>query len=173
MFRGMKRLVRAYRERVISLVLLPAFFLAAMPHSACICGDGHRELFCSPGHCRACLSRSGDTAAGGHSCCQGHVSCEARTCCGTKHDEKTPAGDTSSTSVIAKHGCCCKGVVEVPAPAAVSKKSDLAGPTAFVAIVEPATAFVSANELWPSFERISHSTPPPLDAVIVFLHLTI
>jgi hypothetical protein len=173
MVRRLRKFVRLHRERLLSLVMLPVFFITSLPHSTCICGDGHREPFCTPGHCRACLSRASNTASGGHSCCKGHASEQGRSCCGIKHDEQTPAGDTSNTSIAAKHGCCCTGIVEVPAPAAVTNKSEFAGHGVLLAIAEPSSAFVSANELFPSVERINHSMPPPLDAVIVYLHLTI
>lgn len=168
MVRRLRKFVRLHRERLLSLVVLPAFFLASLPHSACICGDGHREPFCTPGHCRACNTSSGD-----HSCCKGQSSQQEQGCCGTKHDEESPAGDTSNPTVTAKTGCCCTGVVEIPAPATVAKKSEFAGHGVIVAIAQRSSAFVSASELWPSFEQINHSTPPPLDAVIVYLHLTI
>lgn len=171
MFRGVKRLMRSHRERLLSLVLLPAFLLGTLPHTDCICGDGHRELFCTPGHCRACLSRSSASGAGCHSCCKAHAATEKPSCCATKHCEQSPAG--GPTSVAANQGCCCKGVLEVPAPVTLSKKSELTGHSTFVAVVESPPAYVAANELWPSFDCVSHSTPPPLDAVIVYLHLTI
>jgi len=34
--RQVKNLLKAYREKVFSLVLLPAFFLGTLPHTACI-----------------------------------------------------------------------------------------------------------------------------------------
>jgi hypothetical protein len=42
-----------------------------------------------------------------------------------------------------------------------------------VATIESFSSLASANEIRPALERNSFSTPPPLDAVIVFLHLTI
>lgn len=171
MFRGVKRLMRSHRERVFSLVLLPAFLLGTLPHTDCICGDGHREPFCTPGHCRACLSRSSASGAGGHSCCKSHASSEKPSCCAGKQCERSPAG--GPTSVAAKQGCCCKGIIEVPTPVTLAKKSELTGHSMVAAILESPQTYVSAAELWPSFECVSRSMPPPLDAVIVYLHLTI
>ena len=173
MLRRLRKFAWPHRERLLSLVMLPAFFFASLPHSTCICGDGHREPFCTPGNCRACLSRAGSAAGGGHSCCKGHASEQGRTCCGSKCHKKTAGSDTSIPSVTAEHGCCCKGVVETPAPATIGKKSEFAAPATLVSSIESSPAYLSTSELWPSFEQFNDSTPPPVDAVIVYLHLTI
>ena len=173
MLRRFRKFVWPHRERLLSLVMLPAFFVASLPHPACICGDGHRELFCTPGHCRACLRHATSTADGGHSCCQGHASELVQSCCGTKHDDQTPTGGTSNSGLTAIQGCCCKGIVEVAGPATVSKKSEFAAPGTVVANTQSSAAYVSVSELWPLFEQFNDSTPPPVDAVIVYLHLTI
>jgi hypothetical protein len=173
MFWGAKKLVRDHRERFLSLVLLPAFFLGTIAHTECICGDGHREQFCTPGNCRQCLSRSSAANVSDHSCCKAHASHEKRSCCRIKPCKQPQADGAVNTSLAANNGCCCKAVIEVPAPVTVGKKSDLTGYSAVVAAIESVPDYVTANELWPSFDWIRHSTLPPVDAVIIYLHLTI
>ena len=173
MFPGIKRMLQIHRERIVSLVLLPAFFLASLPQSACICGDGHRERFCSPGHCRACLVLVNAASKDAHSCCHGHNGKNAQSCCDAKHDEGTPPGDPSGCGLAAQHTCDCHGTVDLPAPAEVSKKSDGSGHSSLTAIVDLPSAFVETIEYWPALSQALDSTPPPLDAVIVYLHLTI
>jgi len=171
MFREVKRRLRRHRERVLSLVLLPAFFLGTMPHTDCICGDGHREVFSTPGNCRACLNSA--SAAKGRSCCQTQASPEQRSCCGIKHGQEPVSGDATDTSCAAKPNCCCKAVIAIPSPVTLSKSSGRTVPPASAAIVESTPAYISAKELGPASEWVRNATPPPLDAVIVYLHLTI
>src|SRR5438874_13838811 len=91
MFRRAKKLVYASRERILSLVLLPAFFLGTLPHTACICADGHREAFCRATTCRFLAQRSNTDACGQCSCCKGSGSaCDKRSCCQAKHSTSSP-----------------------------------------------------------------------------------
>jgi hypothetical protein len=54
-----------------------------------------------------------------------------------------------------------------------SGTSEQLSKSVFVAATEPVSTLWSAEKLPPRFVRTQHSTPPPLDAVIVYLHLTI
>src|SRR6478609_5338551 len=100
------------RRGIFSLALLPAFLCGTLPHTACICADGHREE-----HCRA-LSRhtSAPTSAGKLRCNCCKPRDEAPDCCQTeKQDSQRQAGLTAS-------GNCCHPIIETPAPLASSTK---------------------------------------------------
>jgi hypothetical protein len=170
MFQRLLRLTRTYRERVLSLVILPAFFLATLPHTACICADGHREAFCRATTCRFL----GANTCSECSCCKGSgTACEKRSCCHAKHGQSVPVDVKHTTGLTAKTGSCCNPIVEAPAPAVNSGKSDLGSKPVFIAAIQPLPTLWSVDHVRPAFERTQHSTPPPLDAVIVYLHLTI
>jgi hypothetical protein len=173
MFRGMKKLVSTHRERLVSLVLLPAFFFGTMPHTACICADGHREEFCKAALCRAIGNGSTATTCCGCSCCKGRGAHEGRSCCQAKSCQPANGGAAPANGIAAKTGSCCQPFFEAPAPAVVSGNADLGSQLTFVAATALPTIFIGADEFQPTLARSSFSTPPPLDAVIVFLHLTI
>src|SRR5437773_6441217 len=165
MLRRIKSLARSFRERILSLVILPAFFLGTLPHTACICADGHREALCRAGTCRAINSASGATTCCGCSCCKNRSAsgtrscCQAKSCCATKH--KTADG-------IAAKNSCCQPIVEASAPAVAATKTNVESQTHFVAATQFVTTPVGADNSSPAIERCRFSTPPPLDAVIVF-----
>lgn len=174
MFQRLQRLASAYRERILSLVMLPAFFLGTLPHTACICADGHREAFCPATACRFLGARASENTCSGHSCCIRESSaCENRTCCQAKLDQPSSLDTASGTTLIAQTESCCHPIVEAPAAALTSPKSELASKSAFVAAIEPLATLWSADRVRPAFEWNQHSTPPPIDTVIVYLHLTI
>lgn len=170
MFRKVKKLAAVYRERLVSLMLLPAFFLATMPHTACICADGHREAFCRAALCRLMSSEFGESACCGCSCCKARATCEKRSCCKAKHCQQKPI---DGTGLIAITGSCCHPYVEVPAPAVTVGKTDLKANSTLVTAIAPLPILLPADNIRATFERVHHSTPPPLDTVIVYLHLTI
>lgn len=171
MVRRIRKLVWPHRERLLSLVMLPAFFLGTLPHTACICADGHREPFCRAAACTA--SGSSRTACCGCSCCKDRGSHEGRSCCQGKSCQPTNGSSTPASGLAAKTGSCCQPIVEAPAPAAKTSKVELDKHLVLVATIESFSSLAAANEVRPALERSSFSTPPPLDAVIVFLHLTI
>ncbi len=173
MFRRLSKLARTYREKILSLVVLPAFFLGTLPHTACICADGHREEFCKAAACRSIASGSSTTACCGCSCCQNRGSDQGRSCCKDKCCERPTGSTAPAGGLTAKTGTCCQPIVEAPAPAATSSKAELGAKADFVAAVVPFPSAILANEIRPVMEPIGYSTPPPLDVVIVFLHLTI
>ena len=173
MVRTIKKLVWPHRERILSLVMLPAFLLGTLPHTACICADGHREPCCRAGACMSSASTSSRTACCGCSCCkdrsspEGQACCSGKSCCAGKHSSKPVDG------LAAKTGSCCHPFVEAPAPAAKTSKVELDKQLPLLATIESFSSLAAANEVRPALERNSFSAPPPLDAVIVFLHLTI
>lgn len=172
MFRRMTRLMRAYRERIVSLVLVPAFFLGTMPHTACICADGHREEFCKAALCRA-IANGSATHCCGCSCCKNSSAQPQRSCCQAKNGESRSGSPGPANGLAAKTGSCCHPFLEAPAPAAISAKADLGSPLTLLATIDLSQTFLGTIEFQPTLDRSSFSTPPPLDAVIVFLHLTI
>lgn len=173
LFRGAKMLTRTYREKILSLVMLPAFFLATLPHTACICADGHREPSCQAAVCRSLAKGSSMTACCGCTCCSHRGSNEPRSCCQAKQKQQSSSDHHPiSGSAVAAKGCC-KPFVESPAPAAVAAKGKLVSELTLAAVALTPTTMLSASELWPTFERPQQAMPPPLDAVIVFQHLTI
>jgi hypothetical protein len=159
MIRTAKKLVLASREKIVSLVLLPAFFLSALPQTACICADGHREAACPA------LRRHTSESAGG--CCQTRMSRE-RSCC------KNKATQLAASCYIAVHaGSCCHLVIDGPTPATVAKPGGGGEQWMLIAACPAEPVFSSAAELWPTASPAFDSTPPPRDVVIELTRLTI
>jgi len=173
MFRRITRLIRAYRESIVSLVLLPAFFLGTMPHTACICADGHREEFCKAALCRAINNGSITSNCCGCSCCKNSGAQQQRSCCRAKNCESKSRSQAPANGVAAKTGSCCHPFVEAPAPATNASNADLSSHLTLVSTIDLPQTSVGVDELQPTLDRSSFCTPPPLDTVIVFLHLTI
>jgi len=172
MFRSIRKIVWTHRERLLAAVMLPAFFLASQPHNACLCADGHREPFCQAALCRAHALGVKSAACCGCSCCQLHGATQRRSCC------QKAARDGAESSTAAAHGLsarastCCQPIIEAPAPAIKSNKVERPSHPHRIAFVEP---LVDALDVAARFDvHVAHSsTPPPLDAVIVFHRLTI
>ena len=173
MFRRTKKLVRIHRERLLSLVLLPAFFLGTFPHTACICADGHREEFCQATTCHFRGQHSATNSCSGCSCCRDHSKGEPRSCCQAKHGRCAPSNREPAAGLMAKTGSCCHPFVEAPNPVVVAAKSDLTAKSISAFQIVAVPVLWLAQDVRPTFERVQDSTPPPLDAVIVFQRLTI
>ena len=173
MFRRIKKFVWRSRGRMLSLVMLPAFFLGTLPHTACICADGHREEFCKAALCRALGNGSKTTACCGCSCCKPSGSHAGRSCCQSKQGESGKPSSMPMNGLAAKTNSCCQPIIEAPAPASQSSKVEVVDQLSLVAAVASLLLLVPTVDIRPSFDHIHSATPPPLDAVIVFLHLTI
>ena len=162
MIRRLRKWLRGHSERLLAAVLLPAFFLGTLPQTACICADGHREAAC-PAMAR------GKARSGSATCCpsreQTRSCCQAKSCCGSR-----PA---STTGIVARTTSCCHPVVESPAPAVTAKKTDAPAPSKIAATIDPISSLVPLVDVRPALVAANYATPPPLDAVIVYLHLTI
>jgi hypothetical protein len=171
--RRITRQLRAYREKLISLVVLPVFFFGTMPHTACICADGHREEFCKAAICRALNQGASTTQCCGCSCCKNAGGQKVRSCCQSKSCEPASGSETPVNGVAAKKGSCCHPYLEDSAPATVSGKASLGSQLVIAATAVGPITLVSADEYLPTLNLDIFSTPPPLDAVIVYLHLTI
>jgi hypothetical protein len=173
MFRRIRKLVWPNRERLLSLVMLPAFFLATLPHTACICADGHRESSCNVWACRAGAPESSKAASCGRSCCKDCRAKQERNCCHKNAGESAKHDSMHVSGLVISTGSCCHPIIEAPAAAIATNKAKQASDQLIAAVVHPLPALVSTVAVRPAFERIHTSTPPPLDAVIVYLHLTI
>ena len=172
MVRKIRKLVWRHRERFLSLVMLPAFVFATLPHTACICADGHREEFCKAALCAAINSGSSTTACCGCRCCKSHGA-PNRSCCQPAGCEPTKGTPSPVSGLTAKNGSCCHPFIEAPAPAIAPAQADFGSHQALIAAVDLPAVFVGEDGLQPTLDHNAFSTPPPLDAVIVFLHLTI
>jgi len=173
MFRQLTKQVRASREKIISLLLVPSILLGTMSHTVCICADGHREEFCQavlrgpPG------KASSNAVHGGCSCCKDPDSHSVPSCCKGKASHASGGSTAPAEGASAKNGSCCHPSVEAPAPASGSGKADVGWQLTQVATIDLPPVLLSADEFQPTLDRSSFATPPPIDAVIVFLHLTI
>jgi|SRR5262245_24155592 len=151
------------RRGLLSLALLPVFLLGTIPNTACICADGHREE-----HCRALIR--GNAAAKSSSksgCCCCKPQNDAPSCCqAADHQPQTPAGLIAS-------GSCCHPIIESPAPLAASAKDHAPAKSTLVATLATIDSFWAADATHPTPSWRHLSTPPPIDVVIVYLHLTI
>jgi len=156
------KLVVANREKLVSLVLLPAFFLGSLPQTACICADGHREASCP-------MLRQ-QQAESARSCCQKSASAP-KSCCknGSSKTNQLP----SKCQVAAQGRSCCHPVIEAPAAAAAAKRSEVDNQPLQLTVSASASSFVVAAELWPTTIPTIDSTPPPRDVVIELSRLTI
>jgi len=162
MLRKAKKLALASREKLVSLVLLPAFFLGSLPQTACICADGHREA--------TCPMLGQQAAEAGRSCCQKATSA-AKSCC--KNCSAKSNQSPSACHIAAQGNSCCQRVIEAPAAASVAKRSDVDNQSLQLTIGATASSFVVAAHLWPTTIPAIDSTPPPRDVVIELSRLTI
>jgi hypothetical protein len=151
------------RRGLLSLALLPAFLYGALPHTACICADGHREE-----HCRA-LSRHSSAPQSATksecSCCKARQG--APSCC------QAAGSQAQSHSASMAAGTCCRPIVESPAPLIRSANVQTAAKPLALATLVPVDELLAADAFQLVRSWRHFSTPPPLDVVIVYLHLTI
>jgi hypothetical protein len=169
MFRRINKLVHVSRERLLSLVMLPAFFLATLPHTACICGYGHRESRCNASAC--CTIKQGKLTdvSCGCPCCQ---SKHGKACCCKAKPAASGCEKCPPSGLAAKNGNCCQPIVEAFAPAKGVEKVSLVSPLdVATGVLLPAVADAEPSLLLR--RALDHHGPPPLDVVIVYLHLTI
>jgi hypothetical protein len=168
-----KSIAACRRSRAFAAILVPAFLLATLPHAACICADGHKEPSCNAAACTA-LAHGKDTGVCcGCSCCKPGDDGKLRACCKSKHRPAEPAKAPES-GLSAKTGSCCHPIVEAPAPTVNAKKGELPSQKNLVFRALPTLPFISVLLTRSTNSPLdNHHGPPPLDAVIVFLHLTI
>ena len=157
MFRSVSKLAKTYARRFVSLVLLPALMLGTLPQTACLCADGHVELAC-----RTLAARSVAQVCNGCSHCQ-HSGQQVRSCC---------QAHTQQLGLAACGTNCCHPLTVAPAPAALAGKVKVETQQVLAAIPEAVPDAMLAGKLTPAVCTLDF-IPPPLDAVIVFLRLTI
>jgi hypothetical protein len=160
-------------KRLVSLVLLPAFFLGTVPQVTCICSaadgqaaGGHPSCPTKPRGERE--TRCSDSPTGG-SCCQHSAKPVEPSCC----QPKQAVGPVSSPEPLASCGGCCHQVIAPPAPAQTQEKSGAPKPQAFdfiIAELPPPSVLANAQA---RFTLGARHAPPPLDLVIVLRRLTI
>lgn len=172
MFRRVRKLVWPHHERLLALVMLPAFFLATLPHTACICGDGHREAHCNVAACRAINEGNTTGVCCGCACCQtksGKPCC----CCKAKAKQCRQESDKlPAPGLAAKTGNCCQPIIEAPAPAKGVEKVSISSQLSVVGVL-PLPTISEAQPFRLNRLTLDYHGPPPRDAVIVFQHLTI
>lgn len=174
MFRRMNKLMHAHRERILSLVLLPAFILGTLPHTACICADGHRESSCKVAACRSLASGPRASSCCGCDCCKPRESQDGRLCCQAKqHCQSVAPGQQPLSGLIASGSTCCHPITEAPAPATSFAKADVGSKQKQAAVAEITPALTLAGKTCLAFDLVDFSGPPPLDLVIVLQRLTI
>jgi hypothetical protein len=166
MLRKLRYQARFNRQRLISLVLIPAFSAGTLPHTACICADGHREEHCraiqplvvphgtSAAKCNCCSSRSTAGAAG-------NVSCHGR------------GLQVASPSALTIGKSCCQPIIEGPASAIPVSKTDVHLGAKCVGLAFTQDSTLPGASISFSRPAAHPGGPPPLDAIIVYLHLTI
>ena len=102
-------------------------------------------------------------------CCRAKsASSDAKNCC-----QATQSQSGSSTRLEISTGCCCNPIIEAPAPIVTAAKVDLAAKSLLAATIEPERWFESSESFRSALSSNQLSTPPPIDVVIVFQHLTI
>ena len=169
MFRGTIKLLRRYRENMLSLVLLPAIVLGTMPHSTCICSDGHREPACRG---LACLTFRTNATHRGCSHCKNSEAVEQRSCCRAKQAQSVPGSEQLPGPTV-NGGSCCHFFVENPLPATITAKGNAVQHYDLVAFIATAHGRDLAGQVRPACDLIHQTGPPPLDAVVVYQRLTI
>jgi hypothetical protein len=154
-------------ERLLSLVLVPALFFGTLPQAACICADGHREEYCQAMACR--ISPAEPQKAEKCGCCQNRSArSDAKNCCQAKQRQSG-----SSTGLVVATDSCCNPIIKAPAPIASSGKVELATKSVLATTIEPENWFQSPSNFQPALGNNPLSKPPPIDVIIVYLHLTI
>lgn len=172
MIRQIRKFVRSQRERVLSLVVLPAFILASLPQSACICAGGHRELHCNPAACRAISHGPLTGIACGCSCCPSQSKSYPRSCCQAKDAPHQPAHGPLGGISATTSGCCQPIIAAAPNALPVEKHALAAESDLAAGLAAPLAVIDEAPFQLAGIDRARHG-PPPRDAVILFLHLTI
>ena len=153
------------QARVMALLLVPAIILGTTPRNACACADGHLEFSCNA---RTCSAKDQQ----GRCCCA--KTNVGKSCCATKKVTNSRSGCADSTGLQIKSQSCCCTPVLIASPAITLAKESPAVENSTTNFV--ATAMLPC-EMWPTLvQRNSFAcnhAPPPVDRVIVFLHLTI
>lgn len=160
---SLARLIRRHRERLVSLVALPAFILATLPQAACVCeGPGGKQVATEPPasagvicQCECCSRTSGKQ----------QVCCRAKTEA-VEDDGQAPLGLTQLP------GKCSQKLTVVPAPSK-GHESDHSQLRLTLAPqhLPPLTASQTGPANHSGHERGLHDPPP--DVVILLARLTI
>jgi hypothetical protein len=167
-----KLIAACRRSKAFAAFLVPAFLFGTLPRSACICADGHKELNCDATACFA-IAHGKEPDRCSEACCQPSDGGKRPTCCQTKlRSDNT--GRQPASGLAPQSGCCCNPIVETQAPATTSKNIKLHAHKHLLTTMLPVSQLISALPAAATIRALANlHGPPPLDAVIVYLHLTI
>ena len=172
MVRLVKKLVRSNGERILSLVVLPAFFLATLPQVACICADGQRRPHCNLMACCAAKAAKRSSGSCGCSCCKVSPG-ESHSCCKAKQKQPVEQSPDTFPILFAKTGGCCNPYLEAAAPAVLVDKVTASAQPDIATTCAVTQVLSELNSAYVVNRAFDYHGPPPRDAVIVYQHLTI
>jgi hypothetical protein len=169
----MTTMTRAWRKRLAALALAPLVFLGTLPHSACHCDRGPHEAFC-----RVAPSGSKNAAAPAatRACCLARRAKSRRLDAPAEGGgQLPPRSGCGAPRATAPWGACCGKAWEPALPATLSDSTKITGGFDGLALapVKLGIAVALADRCAFHLRHFPRATPPPLDAVIVYLHLTI
>jgi hypothetical protein len=164
-FRTLRKSARLHRERLLALVMLPAFFLGTLPRVVCICADGHREPFCPMAGGKIA---SGKSACCGCSCCTKENPAGTRDCCRSHHHRGVTRPGWSGPNHPG-----CHLLVEAPAPAVKTNAAKVSDSESWASAPQPEWAIAAQVRSQPPRCHQPPVWPPPVDFLVVYLHLTI
>lgn len=159
--------------RAIALLLVPAVLLGGVPQSLCLCAEGGTARACASPGC--CQRRSGGASSSGcHCACCAAIRGQPRSCCAGRGVARASHGRIplpAGLHAAQVGGTCCRQQVASPAPAAVEKNSTWTSAATASCGDVPLLADFQHGFLSARSDGSLHL--PPLDRVILFLHLTI
>jgi hypothetical protein len=165
------RVTRACRKRLAALALAALVFLGTLPHSACLCASDPRNAFCRSATSGREIARENPAP---RACCLARRArrLQARPEAGGQVQQLAGYGQPR---VTAPSGACCGKVWEpaLPATAAEATKATKGGDWLPLTSFKSGVAVAPADRFGSNSGYSLRATPPPLDAVIVYLHLTI
>lgn len=167
MLRMLKRRAMAFGERLVALVMLPAFLLGTLPQTVCICAAGEGPSACPTNCCGERDARCAPVASGGH-CCSPKAGSAEPSCCRPQQLAENAAHDSEQTC-----GACCHQILAPPSPAIGGNESSTKSGQAWGLVIDvwPLPFTPAAAQKFSA--RNSASVLPPLDLVILLRRLTI
>lgn len=154
-------------ERLVSLVLLPAFLLATLPQAACVCSAADGASACPTKCCGEEDTRCAPLPTGA-GCCRMLATRAERSFCRPKQPLERQALDPSESC-----GECCHQVLVPPSPAASARDFGANQGFALDFVIDALPLPVAPAIAQTFFARDWSSEIPPLDLVIVLRRLTI
>lgn len=156
-----QRLLTKFRFRAAVIWLMaPLALWSGLPFSACICADGHYELFC------AAHSRQASASAACCSCCP-----TAKSCC--KHSTCCASSEGGADRCASNGNSCCTqvGRVTFVPPASAAAPIMDCHALAIILPVADVTAHMTVRTL--ASRIFALDTGPPLDLVVTLQRFVI